>query len=85
MVKLAPCIAALIFSSVPGIALLQSSPVVAQSASQTNVSVANIARQVTVQIEGQNPGSGVIIGRQGHERRPCSESSGAVDWHSWGK
>jgi tetratricopeptide (TPR) repeat protein/S1-C subfamily serine protease len=79
MFKLAPCLAAVVLGTTPGVALLSPNPIVAQSASQAllsqappqanltqaNLSVGNIARQVTVRIEGQNTGSGVVIARQG--------------------
>jgi S1-C subfamily serine protease len=68
MVKLTPCLAAVIFGIAPTLTVLQTHSIVAQSASQPNVSVASIARQVTVQIvqtEGLNTGSGVVIAHQG--------------------
>jgi S1-C subfamily serine protease len=52
---------ATLFGSV-AIALVQPHVAVAM---KSPTQVADIARQVTVQIDGQNPGSGVIIARQG--------------------
>jgi S1-C subfamily serine protease/regulator of sirC expression with transglutaminase-like and TPR domain len=50
-----------LFGSAAIIALVQAHPAFALSTAQVDV----IARQVTVKIEGQAPGSGVIIARQG--------------------
>lgn len=44
------------------LALVQTQPVAALSATQINA----IARQITVLIDGQNPGSGVMIKREGN-------------------
>jgi tetratricopeptide (TPR) repeat protein len=53
-------IAALLGTTVT-ITLVQTHPALSQSRNQVEM----IARQVTVQIEGQNPGSGVIVAKQG--------------------
>jgi tetratricopeptide (TPR) repeat protein len=59
--KLAGHLSAALFGSAVVVTLVQPQVVVAAPATQ----VATIARQVTVQIEGQNPGSGVIVAKQG--------------------
>jgi S1-C subfamily serine protease len=59
--KFSTGLAASLFSTAVAIALVQPA-IMAQSASQ----VANTARQITVLIQGQNPGSGVIIRREGN-------------------
>jgi hypothetical protein len=57
--KLAGHLSAALFGSAVVVTLVQPQVVVAAPATQ----VATIARQVTVQIEGQNPGSGVIVAK----------------------
>jgi Flp pilus assembly protein TadD len=58
--KIIPLLSATLFGTAATIALVQPYAV-ALSPEQ----VATIARQVTVQIDGQNPGSGVIVAREG--------------------
>jgi tetratricopeptide (TPR) repeat protein len=60
--KLAPALIATVFGIAPIVALVQNQQMLALPATQVN----NIARQFTVVIDGQNPGSGVIIGRKGN-------------------